>query len=834
MINPCFSSIPPRKGRWKIGAILLVLLSPFAVAQETRPAGNTGTGFFTKNGKIFDKTGAEFVARGINHTLWWGDEAHNHESITSPTGLVKTGANSIRAVFGPGGGADTPVEMRLEVQSIINQKMVPIVERHDATGNDTATNDIPLQQIVDNVWLAPANVQMLKDFEDRIILNIANEWGPNSTVWRDAYKTAVAKLRKAGVNCLILIDAGGDFGQNYRSVMTYGADIVNSDPQHNVAFSIHMYGFWVSQNRNAALAGTWGPPDNDPFLIESAMNQLRSAGFSVLIGEFSSDAASEVLYKTQDLLNYCQTNRVGWVAWSWNQNADGPHPMDMLGYNGSVSKWLYNTDADLTAFGTLIVKGQNGLLQTSVKANIFGGSVPPPPPPPPPPGPDVIPPSVPTGVHAVNLSSTSFILSWTGSTDNVGVVGYDIFRNNVLIESSVPVTNFMINGLTPTTNYSFTVRARDAAGNQSPASPVLSVTTTPSEPTILPAPWASQDIGNVTTPGVASDFLTGWMIDASGADIWGTSDQFRYAYQPLSGSGQITVRLQSMIGTNPWAKAGVMVRQSVAAGAAYVNFCATPGNGIVLQRRAVANGVSDMPSSTAGSIPCWLRLVRNGNTFSAFRSTNGQTWTASGTTTCVMTGPVLIGMSVCAHSTTATTEAVFDNVVVSAAVPPPVPPPTTVPPPTAGTKVISLDTLPAGALANPYNDASGYTLAGAFSSTSAPEPLMVKALGANKVLINSNWDSKITLTKTGGGTFNLVSFRYASDPWGGVADATVTGTTATGGTVTSSYSATSLTLQTLTLNWTNLTKVVIDFSGGANGSYGMVDDIALSSSAAAP
>jgi cellulose 1,4-beta-cellobiosidase len=90
---------------------------------------------------------------------------------------------------------------------------------------------------------------------------------------------------------------------------------------------------------------------------------------------------------------------------------------------------------------------------------------------------DPTPPSAPTGLTAGSVSNTSATLTWTASTDNVGVTGYDIYRGSTLAGSSA-TTSFTATGLTAGTTYSFTVRAKDAAGNISTPSAALAVTTT--------------------------------------------------------------------------------------------------------------------------------------------------------------------------------------------------------------------------------------------------------------------------------------------------------------------------------------------------------------------
>ena len=89
---------------------------------------------------------------------------------------------------------------------------------------------------------------------------------------------------------------------------------------------------------------------------------------------------------------------------------------------------------------------------------------------------DTTAPSVPSGLTASNITSTTCTVSWTASTDNVGVTAYDVYQGTTL-KTTVSTTSASITGLTASTNYSFTVKAKDAAGNTSNSSSALSVTT---------------------------------------------------------------------------------------------------------------------------------------------------------------------------------------------------------------------------------------------------------------------------------------------------------------------------------------------------------------------
>lgn len=92
--------------------------------------------------------------------------------------------------------------------------------------------------------------------------------------------------------------------------------------------------------------------------------------------------------------------------------------------------------------------------------------------------PDIQPPSAPTNLASSNITATSFTLSWTASTDNIGVAGYDVYQDGVKINpSTISATAYNVSGLTAGTSYTYFVKAKDAAGNQSAASTAEDVTT---------------------------------------------------------------------------------------------------------------------------------------------------------------------------------------------------------------------------------------------------------------------------------------------------------------------------------------------------------------------
>src|SRR5579862_4572319 len=81
--------------------------------------------------------------------------------------------------------------------------------------------------------------------------------------------------------------------------------------------------------------------------------------------------------------------------------------------------------------------------------------------------------------------------------------------------------------------------------------------------TALPAPWQQMDIGDVGIAGSASQGPDGdFFINGAGSDIWGTADSFHFVYQPID-DGQIDTDLTSLQNTNPFAKIGIMFRQTL-------------------------------------------------------------------------------------------------------------------------------------------------------------------------------------------------------------------------------------------------------------------------------
>jgi subtilisin family serine protease/regulation of enolase protein 1 (concanavalin A-like superfamily) len=179
-----------------------------------------------------------------------------------------------------------------------------------------------------------------------------------------------------------------------------------------------------------------------------------------------------------------------------------------------------------------------------------------------------------------------------------------------------------------------------------------------------PGAWSSRDVGATGRTGSAAFSGDRVTVQGAGADIWGTSDGFHYVYQPLTGDGEIVARVVTLQNTHTFAKAGIMIRESLAANAAHVLLSVRPAGGLEFMTRRVAAGTTSFIAGGTRPAPVWLRLQRRGATFLATVSSDGQVWTSVGVTSVALPAAVTIGFVVSSHTTTSLNSAVFDRISV--------------------------------------------------------------------------------------------------------------------------------------------------------------------------
>jgi hypothetical protein len=274
-------------------------------------------------------------------------------------------------------------------------------------------------------------------------------------------------------------------------------------------------------------------------------------------------------------------------------------------------------------------------------------------------------PASPTPSHGATGVANMPTLTWTGSGATSYAVRFGTANPPSQVASGLTYASYAPAALAASTTYYWQVVSTNASGSTTGA--VWSFTTAAAT-TTLPAPWVSGDIGTVVLSGSASHASGAFTVTGSGADIWGTADAFQFVYRTLSGDGQIVARLTGEQNTHAYAKAAVMMRQSLDANSGHVTLDVTPGSTVELLRRSSTGASTSSLATTTQTPPAWLMLARSGDTFTASVSADGTTWRTVGSTTASLGTTVYVGLAVTSHDTTKRNVATFDNVSVGASV----------------------------------------------------------------------------------------------------------------------------------------------------------------------
>ena len=196
-----------------------------------------------------------------------------------------------------------------------------------------------------------------------------------------------------------------------------------------------------------------------------------------------------------------------------------------------------------------------------------------------------------------------------------------------------------------------------------------------------PRDWTQGNVENLTLwfrglPGSVGSFVEGpagtYTMTGSGTDITGPADEFHFAYKMLTGAGSIVARVESIQNTNDWAKAGVMIRETLEPESAHAMAFVTPAQGVVYEYR-IATGADNIGAAgqeTGITAPHWVKVERSiSGTFTASHSTNGTTWQALGLPQNIqMSANVYIGLALTSHDAALTCEAVLSNVTTTGTV----------------------------------------------------------------------------------------------------------------------------------------------------------------------
>ncbi len=180
----------------------------------------------------------------------------------------------------------------------------------------------------------------------------------------------------------------------------------------------------------------------------------------------------------------------------------------------------------------------------------------------------------------------------------------------------------------------------------------------------LPTGWTNSDIGFPALPGAASFTNGTWSISGSGVDICST-DQFHYAWTRLKGDGALIARVTGMTNTDVISKAGILIRSDTNPGAPQVSILANPNFVLRFNWRTAQDAACG--SQVAVGLPSfmWLKLLRSGNTFTAFYSPDATLWTQLGQShDAAVSRNALAGLAVTARNETLLCTAAFSDVSI--------------------------------------------------------------------------------------------------------------------------------------------------------------------------
>jgi mannan endo-1,4-beta-mannosidase len=265
---------------------------------------------YVQGRQLYDRCGELVVLRGVSKMVIW----------TDPDGdtfgeIAQTGANSVRVVWTI---KDHPGAAQLDrvLGKAVHAHLIPMIELHDATGH---LGQLP--RLVD-FWTRPEIVEVLVRHQASLLLNIANEAGGSGVSLEQFvgfYRTAIGRLRQAGLRMPLVIDAP-HWGQDIDLLQAAAPSLLESDPERNLLFSVHMW--WPQDDKS--------PDPGSRRRIIGELAESAESGLPLVVGEFAHagvNCARWIDYRT--ILAECQKRGIGWLAWEWGPGNRDCVEMDM-------------------------------------------------------------------------------------------------------------------------------------------------------------------------------------------------------------------------------------------------------------------------------------------------------------------------------------------------------------------------------------------------------------------------------------------------------------------------------------------------------------------------
>jgi hypothetical protein len=178
--------------------------------------------------------------------------------------------------------------------------------------------------------------------------------------------------------------------------------------------------------------------------------------------------------------------------------------------------------------------------------------------------------------------------------------------------------------------------------------------------------WTSTDVGAVNLAGSATGSGGAWTIQGDGGDIWDRADAFQFLHQPVADGQFVEAHIEDLQNTDPFAKAGVMVRATLDANSAMAILDVRPGGQVEFMARTSAGDAVQFIASRNVTFPVWVRLTFAEGSIRAFLSQDGSNWSFVDNVGITMPAPFEAGVAVTSHDRTQLTTAHVTGLGVSA------------------------------------------------------------------------------------------------------------------------------------------------------------------------
>jgi arylsulfatase A len=246
-------------------------------------------------------------------------------------------------------------------------------------------------------------------------------------------------------------------------------------------------------------------------------------------------------------------------------------------------------------------------------------------------------------------------LSWVDNSDNEK--GFIVFRSESDTSHWVPIdtvpineSEFIDNTLTGMKYYFYKVCAYYIDSISGYSNTIAGRLTKMND--ILPDPWQSVQFGTIAAQSFAEFNNNVFTVDAADYDAWANEDRIHFIYRPVSTTNfEMSVNVLQLDNVASYAQGGIMFRETLDAGSKHVSMFLSGDKRKIVRERVETDGVTNQKplSATVISNPYWLKLVRNGNTFSGYHSSNGVNWSLERSVSVAMNENFYVGLASASH-----------------------------------------------------------------------------------------------------------------------------------------------------------------------------------------